>query len=122
MTGYARYRSTNTQLCGPRQILLRLFERLCMDLQLAVSQLEAGQQACFHRPREILLELLGALDHDSAPELTAQLGGIYQWALTELVAAGRDQSLEKTQAVLNVTKTLYEGWQFAVSNAPRNVA
>jgi flagellar biosynthetic protein FliS len=70
-----------------------------------------GWRQDLHHVREIYLELLGALDHDAAPELCTNLQRLYQWCIEELVQAGKQHDPARISDVLKVTTTLLEGWQ-----------
>ena len=72
-----------------------------------------------HRIREIVLELLDALDHEAAPELCETLAPLYQWVRSELVAVGSDRDVSRLRAVRAVMVPLAEGWRVAVDGGRR---
>ena len=66
---------------------------------LAIENREAAATA-FDEARGFLSELLSGLRDDAAPELAAQLRGLFSWALRELAEAEMAQSLARTEAVV----------------------
>ncbi len=114
MRGIAAYKQSRVESASPAQIVMMLFQEGVHRLTRALQTLDGDHiswRADLHHVREIYLELLGALDHEAAPELCADLQRLYQWCIEELVAAGRDKDAEKIRGVLRVTTTLLEGWQ-----------
>lgn len=119
MRGIERYRTNRVESAPPTQVVLMLFQESVHRLTQAANDLSEGNstewRGHIHHVREIFFELLGGLDYDAAPEMCANLQRLYQWAINELILAGREQSADRITNVLKVTTTLLEGWQ-AVSN------
>ncbi|MBN2801392.1 MAG: flagellar protein FliS [Deltaproteobacteria bacterium] len=117
MRGIAAYQKTRKQTASPTQIVLMLFQTAVERLERANDPSRIGTAewvADLHRVREIYLELLSALDEDAAPELVPSLRSLYQWSINQLIAAGRDRTLEPIQDVLKTTTSMAEAWQHAV--------
>ena len=119
MRGIDRYRTNRVESAPPTQVVLMLFQESVHRLTQAANDLQgetSGEwRGHIHHVREIFFELLGGLDYDAAPEMCANLQRLYQWAINELILAGREQSVDRVNNVLKVATTLLEGWQ-AVSN------
>ena len=115
MRGIAAYQSVSKQSAPPERLLLMLYQRAIQLLQAAALQIQAGDTASAQEgiriAREIIVELLNALDHETAPELTGNLHRLYSWSIRELVAAGRDYKIQHLRNVLDVIEPLYEAWQ-----------
>ena len=60
--------------------------------------------------RDIFAELTVALDHESAPELSANLARLYTWVIGEIGRAGLDKDPDRVDATLRVTRNLLDGW------------
>jgi len=117
MIGINRYRSNAAQLASPSQIVMMLFETALRRLAAAEEKLVMGEGnpiEDLHRVREILLELLGALDPEAAPELCGTLAPLYRWMLTELVTVGREREVARLHGVRDVLIPLAEGWRGAM--------
>ncbi len=117
MRGIAAYQKTRKDTASPMQIVLMLFQTAVKRLDAATDASRVGKPdwiADLHHVREIYLELLSALDESAAPELVPTLRNLYQWSISQLIAAGRERSVEPVQAVLKTTTSLMEAWQHAV--------
>jgi len=66
--------------------------------------------------REIYCELLVGLDHEAAPEMTANLAGLYHFCIRELAMAGHEACGERIAETLRVTNELYTGFKAAFSS------
>lgn len=126
MRGIAAYKQNRVESASPAQIVMMLFQEAVHRLTRAIQHIDddpTGWRKDLHHTREIYVELLTALDPEAAPEMCGNLAALYQWAISELVAAGRDKDEARIRGVLRVTTTLLEGWQaVAAGNAPEPVA
>ena len=114
MRGIAAYKQSRVESASPAQVVMMLFQEAVHRLTRAMHTQEgdiAGWRQDLHHVREIYLELLGALDHEAAPELCENLQRLYQWCIDELVQAGKKHDEAKIRDVLQVSTTLLEGWQ-----------
>ena len=114
MRGIAAYQQNRVESASPAQIVMMLFQEAVHRLTRALHTLDSDPVSWrkdIHHTREIYLELFSALDPQAAPEMCANLGGLYQWCISELVEAGRTKDEKRIRDVLKVTTTLLEGWQ-----------
>lgn len=115
MRGIATYQSVSKQSAPPERLLLMLYQRIIQRLREAQDHLKVQEISealdGLRVSREILVELINALDHEAAPALTANLHRLYTWSIRELIAAGRDHSPKRIQNVLGVIEPLYSAWQ-----------
>ena len=51
-----------------------------------------------------------ALDHESAPELSANLSRLYTWVIGEIGRAGLEKDPDSHRWTLKVTQNLLDGW------------
>lgn len=115
MIGIDSYRKNAVTLASPAQLVMMLYETALRRLAKVEAALDGGPPtdviADLHRVREIVIELSSALDPTSAPELCKKLGPLYEWMLSECVAAGRDKDVAKVRAVQDALLPIAEGWR-----------
>ena len=102
------------------QLLLLLLERAMRDEAAAIQAIAENDRPRWIgeivHARSIYLELLSALDHSVAPEVTQNLRRTYTWALHQLSEACRTGESVTVQRVLEATASLYEGWMEAIAS------
>jgi flagellar biosynthetic protein FliS len=121
MRGIAAYKSVSLQSSDQRKLVLMCFEALIRRQTAALKAYETNQfvDAAEHLRivREIFAELLIGLDHDAAPEMTSNLGGLYHFCIRELATAGHESSGDRIVECLKITNELYEGFKTAFGDA-----
>jgi flagellar secretion chaperone FliS len=112
------YRKADLETAPKTDILDRLFGRLETDLLQAVSALAARdvprRAAALDHAYRILTELNAALDHKAAPELCANLAGLYAFCNRCIAKAAVDRDPAPLQQVVQVVRTLRESFAEAV--------
>jgi flagellar biosynthetic protein FliS len=105
-----------------------LYQAAVVRLDIAVESLEEGDTETFsdrtRNVREIIGELLSALDHEAAPELCSNLSRLYTWAIRELASAVRsstdpeevENAISHARNVRKVMAELLEGWEQVVQD------
>lgn len=114
MRGIHAYKQRRVSTASPARIIEMLFQEAVHRLTRALHTLDvegSAWQKDLHHVRSIYVELLGALDHEVAPEMCGNLQRLYTWVIEELVVAGAEADPGRIRAVLKVTTTLLEGWQ-----------
>lgn len=101
---------------SPQALLVRLYDRLLLDLDRAAQAQRDGVWATANRnlqhAQQIVVELAQALDTEVWPE-GKRLASVYSWVLTELVAANVGADAARTQAVRDVIAPLADAWRQA---------
>lgn len=119
MRGISAYKSVKRQSASNETLLVMLYERAIQDQEDAIALLREGQVGpavpLLQRTREIFIALMEALDHESAPELSANLRRLYFWAVRELIRASRDGDATAIEATLAMTRELHSAWIEAVA-------
>ena len=117
-TAAARYALNRSTTATPGELLLALYDGLFRFLNGAKLCIENKQ---LPRARELLSkchaivsELAIALDHGVAPELCAQLEGLYEFCLDKIQFASRKADVTAIQETLRVLTPLREAWVIAV--------
>lgn len=88
----------------------------------ARTALEKGSSADarnhLRRVRDIFGELMVALDHSVAPDLSGNLARLYTWLIAELGRAGLERSATRLDDTIAVTQNLLDGWNQAFREEP----
>lgn len=115
MRGINRYKSSQKKAASKVQIVVLLYQEVLLRLSKAEAALETGSRMAhiphLHHCRQIFMELKGALNPEDAPELCERLGSLYDFALSELIACGRDRDPTHLEKVKEVTEILLSGWR-----------
>lgn len=114
----SRYLSSSVSTSSPGQLLSMLWDRLVLDVTVAVDALDAhdrttASQRLLHA-QEILLHLRGALDLTIWPQ-GARLADVYVWCWQELVTANLEQDVRKVRDVIPIVTRLRDAWQEAAA-------
>ena len=111
MSGLSSYNDVSQQSASNEQLIILLYERAIRGQIIAIDFLEDGDRASatfeLRRCREIFIALAGALDHEVAPELAANLHQLYLWAVRELMQAESTCSPGPVENTLEMSQTLY---------------
>ncbi|MDH5490389.1 MAG: flagellar export chaperone FliS [Myxococcales bacterium] len=110
----ARYRSTRTVTASPLQIVVQLYDgaiRYLRSSQEAMTQRDYPAKGhAVRKAHAIVSELQATLDPAKAPELCAQLYGLYDFVLTQLAKANVENAPEHLDSAIRVLSELRDGW------------
>ena len=114
-----RYTQTQTETASPERTMVLLFEAALRNIRLGAASLEAGMRGeaadRFGKAGEIVMGLHGALEHAQAPELCAQLAGLYVFVATRLVKAAASADLLAAREAERTLVPIVEAFQTAVA-------
>ena len=117
----ARYAQVRNTTSTPGELLLALYDGLFRFLNGAKSCIDNKQlpraRELLSRSHAILSELTIALDHSLAPELCAQLEGLYEFCIDRIQFASRKADAKSIEEVTRVLTPLREAWTIAVPKA-----
>jgi len=96
--------------------LIRLhYQAAIMAVQDARRHLAEGKirerSAAITKASRVVIELIGALDHERGGELSRRMAALYDYILRQLGEANFRQRDEPLAEVLNLLATLAEGWE-----------
>lgn len=110
------YLAASVATASPARLLVMLYDRLSLDLQVAAAALAAGEPAAAHQPllhaQDIVLELHASLKTDTwsgAPGLSA----LYDYLHRELVRANINKDAVATGFCLELVNDLRDAWREA---------
>lgn len=117
----ARYQQVRASTSSPGELLIALYDGLFRFLRGARAHIERGERArageLLSKAYAVVSELYIALDHSGAPELCANLEGLYGFCMDRIMQANLKQSAELIDDVLRVLEPLQEAWKIAVPRA-----
>jgi flagellar secretion chaperone FliS len=120
-TAAARYTEVRNATSTPGELLLALYDGLFRFLNGAKLCIENKQlpraRELISKCHAIISELIIALDHRVAPELCAQLEGLYGFCIDRLQVASRKSDIAAIDDVRRVLTPLREAWVIAVPKA-----
>ena len=118
-----KYEQVQASTATPGEMLLALYDGLFRFLRGAQLCFENNQNAkgreLLSKGHAIVSELLLALDHSKAPELCARLEAIYDFCMSEILAASAKADAKLVGEVIRVLAPLQEAWHTAVPEAYR---
>ena len=113
----ARYRDVDLESAPKTQIVERLFARFDRDLDDATAAITAknipAKAKSIDHATQIVVALRGSLDHQAAPELSAQLDSLYRFVLEQLSAANLKLDLKTLASARSVMTTLADAFKKA---------
>ena len=118
MQGIRQYQSTALHTAPRETVLLLLLEAAIEHEDAAIEALQEGDATGAREhlafTRNVFSELMMALDHELAPELSARLHRLYLWCLRDLARAGSSRDPALIEGVRKVTQSLLDTWTTAV--------
>lgn len=110
------YLAASVTTASPARLLVMLYERLSLDLNLAARALAAGDPAAAHGPllhaQDIVLELNASLKPDVWSGAVG-LAALYDYLHRELVAANVNKDPVATGFCLKLVDELRDAWREA---------
>jgi flagellar protein FliS len=114
-----QYKKSSVSTTSRGRTLLMLYDGCIRFLAQGRKAIESGDVAVrgnrVNRAHAIISELKSTLNHDVAPELCQNLDALYAFMLRELTEANRHNDPAKIDVVVDLMRTLREGWRDAVS-------
>jgi flagellar protein FliS len=109
-----RYFEETIRNADPIDLIRLLYQRAISSVEDAREHLRekriAKRSAAIIRAYAVVAELIASLRPEAAPELTRQLRRLYSYILQRLMDANMQQAEKPLIEVLELLKTLEEGW------------
>lgn len=126
VTQYARqYQQTQIMTSSSVQIVVLLYDAAIQSIELARVGIESNNISdkgrFLGRAISIVGELNSVLDFKQGGEIALSLRRLYEYVLTELIAANTRSSTSHLEGPLRCLKTLREGWQEVVARQQPSV-
>jgi flagellar protein FliS len=117
-----QYQSARVRTASPVQLVVSLYEGALRFLREARAHQEAGDIAqrgvALSRAHAIVSELRATLDHERAPEMSAQLDGLYDFVIDRINTASGVGDASLVEPAIGVLTTLHGAWVELARRAP----
>ena len=117
-----RYQSARVDTVSPVSVVVSLYEGAMRFLREAIVHDRAhhlGRRGvALSRAHAIVTELRVTLDHDRAPEISAQLEGLYDFVLGRISEATQKGDATLVEPALTVLASLHTAWLEIAKKAP----
>lgn len=117
---YNLYQQNSVAVESPAKLIEMLYEgilRFCGQASRAIDADDIESKIYYiNRVTDIFTELLSVLDYDRGGEVALYLTGLYTHQIKVLTQANVENSVEKINAVVKVTRGLLEAWKEIHSN------
>jgi flagellar biosynthetic protein FliS len=121
MTAVSRYQSRRVDTASPVQLVVLLLEELLRRIELGAVAIESRKwRECtdhFHHARNVIAELLSALDPVPGVEkLVGDLDRLYVWSAGELTGASVGKDAVRARSVGRAIVPLLEAWRHVAAH------
>ena len=121
-SNFQRYRAVKIQTASPSQIMLMLYDGAIRFALIAKKKIEekdyAAKGTYIGKVQAIISELMSSLDFSMAPELCERLEQLYLYMMERLTESNLELKTEPLDEVVQLLKTLREGWNEALTSLP----
>jgi len=119
--GAEAYRQTHVQSRSPLELVVMLYDGAIRFLEQASESLDRGDMVskgeAMSKALAILAELQNTLNLQDGGEVAVRLDGLYAHMSQRLIDANIQRSSEPVKEVLQLLRTLREGWSQIAANA-----
>ena len=118
MNAARRYAQTQNATASKERLMLLLFQTALRHIRGGIASLDEGRKAeavtLLTKASDIVVELNATLDHGQAPELCAQLSGLYLFTTNRLVRASASGNAELAREAERAFAPIVEAFTGAV--------
>ncbi len=112
------YASAQVNSASPEQILVLLYDAALRDTKEAISAIESGDRArkakALDHGVKVVTELANSLRPDKAPEIAANLSGLYDFMIDRMIRSNSANENIDLQEVQNLLHELRTAWVEAI--------
>ena len=123
-SSFQRYRAVKIQTASPAQIMIMLYDGAIRFALIARKKIDekdyAAKGTYLGKVQAILSELMSSLDFSVAPELCERLEQLYLYMMERLTKANLDLDTQPVDEVVELLKTLRDGWNEALVSLPND--
>ncbi len=109
-----QYQSARVRTASPVGVVVSLYEGALRFLRESLVHQADGQLGkrglSLSRAHAIISELRATLDHEQAPELSAQLESLYEFVIERINAATRAGDATLVEPAIRVLASLHDAW------------
>ena len=112
---YNSYQQNSVAVESPARLVEMLYEGILRFSSMAKRCIDSGEIEkkiyYINRTTDIFVELLNSLDYEKGGQVAHYLTGLYTHQIKLLTQANMENSKEKIDIVIKVTKGLLEAWK-----------
>lgn len=112
---YKEYRNNEVSTSSQGQLILMMYDGAIKNARLALHCMEkkdiSGRGTHIRKAHSIISELSLSLDQGKGQQVAKQLENLYQFMMKQLTLANIKGAPEPIESVLNIMRTLQEGWE-----------
>ena len=112
---YNAYQQNSVNVESPARLVEMLYEGILRFTSMAKRSIDAQdiEKKIYYinRTTDIFIELLNSLDYEKGGQVAHYLTGLYTHQIKLLTQANMENSKEKIDIVIKVTKGLLEAWK-----------
>jgi flagellar protein FliS len=112
---YQQYRATKVETAGSVDLVVMLYQGAVKFIRLGIAAIEQNDPQAAHtnlvRAQDIVVELLGSLNHEAGGQVAAQLASVYDYCFRRLVTANVKKDPAPAREVVGILRDLGTAWQ-----------
>ncbi len=116
--GFQTYQNVSVLTAPPERLLLMLYEGLIKNIKNARGAILDGdadaRRNCLRKGRDIVTELMSALNFDIGGEIAVNLHRLYRFVNGRLIQADISSTVEPLDEAIRVVDILNDAWTRAV--------
>ena len=115
LTPYQQYRATKVETAGSVDLVVMLYQGAVRFIRLGIDAIERKDANAAHtnlvRAQDIVVELLGSLNHEAGGPIAGQLASVYDYCFRRLVTANVKKDPAPAREVIGILRDLGTAWQ-----------
>jgi flagellar protein FliS len=112
---YQQYRATKVETAGSVDLVVMLYQGAVRFIRLGIEAIERNDGKAAHehlvRAQDIVIELLGSLNHEAGGQIAGQLASVYDYCFRRLVTANVKKDAIPAREVVGIMRDLGTAWQ-----------
>ena len=112
---YQQYRATKVETAGSVDLVVMLYQGAVKFIRLSIQAMEQNDPKAAHtnlvRAQDIIVELLGSLNHEAGGPIATQLASVYDYCFRRLVTANVKKDPAPAREVIGILRDLGTAWQ-----------
>jgi flagellar protein FliS len=112
---YQQYRATKVETAGSVDLVVMLYQGAVRFIRLGIEAIERNDGKAAHenlvRAQDIVVELLGSLNHEAGGQIAGQLASVYDYCFRRLVTANVKKDAIPAREVVVIMRDLGTAWQ-----------
>jgi len=112
---YQQYRATKVETAGSVDLVVMLYQGAVRFIRKGIDAIERNDPKAAHdslvRAQDIVVELLGSLNHEQGGQIAGQLSSVYDYCFRRLVTANIKKDPAPAREVAGILRDLGTAWQ-----------